>query len=95
MTTLNAELFESLLGKRLSVDVDGGVEMWSVDGVTRRERHAVRDDQPFNVYLSAPAGNDRRQGLRRAVLPDGEAIDFFAVPIAATRDGVSYEVIFN
>ena len=29
------------------------------------------------------------------VLPDGEAIDFFAVPISATREGVSYEIVFN
>jgi len=95
MVTLNAELFESLLGKRLSVDAGGGVEMWSVDSVTRREQHAARADQPFNVYLTAPASNNRLQGMRRGVLPDGEAIDFFAVPIGATREGVSYEIVFN
>ena len=95
MVTLNAELFESLLGKRLSVDAGGSVEMWSVDSVTRRAAHGARADQPFNVYLTAPASNDRQQGMRRGVLPDGEAIDFFAVPIAASHDSVSYEVVFN
>lgn len=95
MVTLNAELFESLLGKRLSVDANGGVEMWAVDSVTRRVHHAARDDQPFTVYLTAPADNNRQQGMRRGVLPNGEAIDFFAVPVGATAAGVSYEVIFN
>ncbi len=95
MVTLTADLFESLLGKRLSVDAPGGVEMWTIDSVTRRAQHAARADQPFNVYLTAPATNDRLQGMRRGVLPDGEAIDFFAVPIGATADGVNYEIVFN
>ncbi|MBL8311366.1 MAG: hypothetical protein JNL19_13155 [Burkholderiales bacterium] len=95
MTTLNAELFESLIGKQISVHADGGIESWQVDGVTRREAHAARPEQPFNVYLTAPASNNRRQGMRQGVTPDGASIDFFAVPIGATGNGVNYEVIFN
>jgi hypothetical protein len=55
----------------------------------------LRADQPFNVYLSAPANNNRLQGMRRGVLPDGEAIEFFAVPVGASQDAVSFEVVFN
>lgn len=95
MAELSAELFESLLGKRISIDAAGVVEMWSIDAVKRRESHALRSDQPFNLYLSAPVNNNRMQGMRRGVLPDGDPIEFFAVPIGASKDAVSYEVIFN
>ncbi len=95
MTDLTADLFESLLGKLISVTTTAGVEMWRIDSVKRREQHGLRADQPFNVYLAAPAGNDRKQGLRYGALPNGTAIDFFAVPVSANKDEVAYEVVFN
>lgn len=95
MTALTVELFESLQGQALTVETAGGDELWVVDAVNRRQPHSQRTDQPFNVYLSAPVGNNRQQGMRRATLPGGAVVEFFAVPIAATRDGVSYELVFN
>lgn len=95
MLTLNAEFFESLVGKKLAYNNPNAVEIWQVTRVTRRELHQLRQDQPFNVYLAAPAGNDRAQGVKRLVLPDDQTVELFAVPIGATADAVSYEVIFN
>ncbi len=94
-TALTADLFESLLGKLISVNTAAGIEMWRIDSVKRREQHGLRADPPFNVYLAAPSGNDRKQGLRTAALPDGVTADFFAVPIAVSKDQVTYEVVFN
>jgi len=95
MPDLTAALFESLIGKRISIEAQGAVELWSVDAVTRREEHALRDGQPFNVYLSAPLSNNRSQGIRRGVLPDGEPVEFFAVPISASKETINFEVVFN
>ena len=95
MTTLTAELFESLIGQDLKVAAATGAELWRVVSVKRGQAHALRSDQPFNVYLAAPASNDRKQGIRSAHMPDGEALEFFAVALAATREGVSYELVFN
>lgn len=95
MTIATAELFESLVGQDIAVATAAGAEPWRVLSVKRRQQHDLRSDQPFNVYLSAPARNDRRQGMRSGVLPGGETLEFFAVPIAATQDDVSYELVFN
>lgn len=95
MINATAELFESLLGQDITVNTAGGSERWRVTSVKRREAHTLRSDQPFSLYLSAPADNDRKQGMRACVLPGGEAMDFFAVPISATADSIAYEVIFN
>ncbi len=95
MTALTADLFESLVGQRITVTTTAGLEIWRVDSVKRREPHALRADPPFNVYLAAPPGNDRKQGLRAVALPDGSAVEFFAVPVSASKDEVMYEVIFN
>ena len=95
MLNLNAEFFESLVGHTLTIDGSRGAEAWRIESVTRREAHRARADAPFNVYLTAPGNNDRKQGMRSARLANGEQIDFFAVPVASSKDGVSYEVIFN
>ena len=95
MTALTADLFESLMGKHIAVNTAAGEEMWRVDSVKRRDQHGLRADQPFNVYIAAPGGSDRKQGLRTATLPDGTAVDFFAVPIKATGVEVTYELVFN
>jgi len=63
--------------------------------VKRHAAHAIRSDQPFTVMLLAPAGNDRQQGMRAGVLPGGEVMDLFAVPVAAAKGSVSYELVFN
>jgi hypothetical protein len=90
-----AEFFESLIARDITVAATTGAELWRVESVKRGQTHALRDDQPFNVYLTAPAGNDRKQGIRSAQTPDGETCEFFAVPLAAGNEGVSYEVVFN
>ncbi len=90
-----AELFESIIGQDIQVATSNGAELWRVVSVARRNAHALRDDQPFNLYLAAPAANDRQQGIRTCVLPSGEAMDLFVVPIAATADAVSFESVFN
>ena len=95
MINPTADLFESLIGQDIKVAAAHGAELWRVVSVRRSQAHALRSDQPFNVYLTAPASNDRKQGIRSAQTRDGEALEFFAVPLAATADGVSYEVIFN
>ena len=90
-----ADLFESLVGQDITVTTASGVEPWRVTGVKRRDAHALRSDQPFNIYLSAPASDARKQGMRTSVLPGGEPFEFFAVPVDTTADSVDYEVIFN
>lgn len=98
MTQPTADLFESLIGQDLKVaaaDATDGAELWRVVSVTRRNAHSLRHDQPFNLYLAAPATNDRQQGMRACVLPNGETMDLFAVPIAATADAVRFESVFN
>ena len=95
MLVLNAEFFESLVGKDLTCNGAKGAETWQITRVTRRELHRERHDQPFNVYLAAPASNDRAQGVKSVLLPDGETVEFFAVAIAANAEAVSYEAIFN
>ena len=95
MTRPTADLFESLIGQDLKVAAVNGAEPWLVVGVTRRAEHALRSDQPFDVALLAPASNDRQQGTRACVMPNGETFQFFAVPIAATATGVSFELVFN
>ena len=95
MINLNAELFEALVGKRLSATMQAGSETWLVDSVSRRKGHSARADQPFDVYFSAPAGKAALQGMVQATLPDGEAIEFFVVPVGATADAVTYEAVFN
>lgn len=98
MINPTAELFESLIGQDIKVavaDATDGAELWRVVSVARRDAHALRDDQPFNLYLAAPVTNDRQQGMRACVLPTGETIDLFVVPIAATADAVSFESVFN
>jgi hypothetical protein len=95
MIHATAELFESLIGHDIAVTTAGGSEPWRVASVKRREQHGLRSDQPFNVYLTAPAGDGLGQGTRQCTLPTGEVLEFFAVPIAATKDGVSYELVFN
>ncbi len=95
MINATAELFESLIGQDLAITTASGSESWRVESVKRREQHGLRSDQPFNVYLSAPASDRREQGIRQCVLPGGDALEFFAVPIAASKDSVSYELVFN
>ncbi len=95
LTAITAELFESLLGKEISVATASGVETWRMDRVLRRERHGVREDQPFAAYLHAPVTNNRLQGMCQAALPDGGTIEFFSVPISADANAVVHEVIFN
>lgn len=92
---ITAALFESLLGHDIEITAAHGAERWRVDKVIRRAAHHARVGTPFDVYLTAPAHNDRQQGLRTVTLPSGDALEFFAVPIAATSASVSYEVIFN
>ena len=95
MLIATAELFESLIGQDITVTTASGTEPWRVTSVKRRDAHSLRSDQPFNLYLSAPASASRKQGMRTSVLPGGEEFEFFAVPISATVDSVAYEVIFN
>lgn len=96
MIIATAELFESLTGQEITVTTATGTEPWLVQSVTRRDPHAFRVDQPFNVYLRAPAARSApQQGSCSSVLPGGEVLEFFAVPIAASKEAVSYEVIFN
>lgn len=95
MINATAELFESLIGQDIAIATPGGSEPWRVERVKRREQHSLRSDQPFNVYLTAPTSNGHAQGIRQSTLPNGETLEFFAVPIAATKDGVSYELVFN
>ena len=95
MTNATAELFETLVGQNITVTTVSGTELWHLTGVKRHDVHSLRSDQPFNLYLSAPASNAREQGLRAFALPGGESLEFFAVPISATADSVAYEVIFN
>lgn len=92
---ISAELFESLLGHDIEVTAEHSTERWRVDKVIRRSAHHARVGVPFDVYLRAPAHNDRQQGLRTVQLPSGDTLELFAVPIAATGNSVSYEVIFN
>jgi hypothetical protein len=94
--TLTAELFESIVDKSLAVVKGDATEHWRVVRVERRAEHALRADQPFNVYLTAPVTPENRaQGIRRARFDSGEEFEFFAVPIAATSSEISFEVIFN
>lgn len=95
MINATADLFESLIGQDIEIAAATGAEHWRVVSVKRGQAHALRGDQPFNVYLTAPASNDRKQGMRSAQTPDGEAFEFFAVPLAASTDGVTYELVFN
>ena len=95
MFNATAELFESLVGQDITVTTASGTEPWRVTSVKRRDVHSLRSDQPFNIYLSAPASDARTQGMRASVLPGGEEFEFFAVPVSATTDSVAYEVIFN
>lgn len=95
MINPTAELFESLIGQDIKVAAAHGPELWRVVSVKRGEAHALRSDQPFNVYLTAPPSNDRKQGIRSAHAPEGEALEFFGVPLSASNDGVSYELVFN
>ena len=95
MINPTADLFESLIGQDISVTTVSGTEAWRVVSVKRGQTHSLRSDQPFNLYLTAPVSNDRRQGMRTSLLPGGETFEFFAVPLAATSDGVSYELVFN
>ena len=95
MTQPTADLFESLVDQSINVTTARGSEAWRVTGVQRREAHALRSDQPFNVYLLAPAANDRQQGMRVSTLPNGDAFEFFGVPVSATAEGVAYELVFN
>ena len=95
MLIATAELFESLVGQDITVTTASGTEPWRVTSVKRRDAHSLRRDQPFNLYLSAPASDARKQGMRTSVLPGGEEFEFFAVPVSATADSVAYEVIFN
>lgn len=91
----SAENLEALVGQALTILKTGGDEAWRVVKVERRHEHALRV-QPFNCYLAAPANADNRvQGMRRARLANGEVFEFFAVPIAATANEISFEVIFN
>ena len=95
MINPTADLFESLIGQDIKVAAAHGAELWRVVSVRRSQAHALRSDQPFNVYLTAPASNDRKQGIRSAHTPDGEAFEFFGVPLSAGTNGVSYELVFN
>ncbi|MBS0313237.1 MAG: hypothetical protein JSS05_03485 [Proteobacteria bacterium] len=95
MVTLTADILQSLLGRRLSVDADGGVEMWRIDGVIGDASTQAPSSERFRVLLTAPPDSDRRGGLRRGVLPDGEAIDFIATVTSADAHGVCYEARFG
>ncbi len=95
MINPTADLFESLIGQDLKVAASNGAELWRVVSVARRNAHSLRDDQPFNLYLDAPAANDRQQGIRTCVLPNGETMEMFMVPIAANADAVNFESVFN
>ena len=95
MTQPTADIFESFVDQHIAVTTACGSESWRVTRVERHAVHALRSDQPFTVTLLAPADNDRQQGMRACVLPGGEAMDFFAVPVAATKDSVTYELVFN
>ncbi len=95
MINPTADLFESIIGQDLKIAAAHGAELWRVVSVSRRNAHSLRDDQPFNLYLAAPVANDRQQGIRTCVLPNGETIDLFVVPIAANADAVSFESVFN
>jgi hypothetical protein len=91
-----AESFEPLIDDTLTVIKDTGYEQWRVVKVERRREHALRADQPFNVYLAAPVNQaNRSQGIRRARFENGDEFEFFAVPIAANANEISFEVIFN
>lgn len=95
MTQPTADLFESLVDQSIVVTTASGTESWRVTSITRRQSHGLRSDQPFNLYLLAPASNDRRQGMRVSTLPSGETFEFFGVPVSASADGVAYELVFN
>jgi hypothetical protein len=96
MTSLTAEHFEALIDQPLKVVSGGQDETWRVTKVQRRESHALRSDQPFNLYLDAPASEaNRAQGVRRICLDGDEFFDLFAVPVAANGGLISFEVIFN
>jgi len=95
MINLNAAFFEALIGQPVSIRVRDEAEAWVVDSVTRRTGHSARTDQPFDVYFSAPPGRAPQQGLMRATTAGDEVVEFFAVPIAATADAVTYEAVFN
>ena len=95
MTQPTADLFESLVDQSVAVATAGGNENWSVTSVSRGTAHHLRSDTPFNLYLLAPATNARQRGMRTSTLPNGDAFEFFGVPISASADGVVYEVIFN
>lgn len=95
MIHATAGLFEALCGQHITVKTASGTESWRVVSVTRHQAHALRSDQPFSAYLMAPVGNDRQQGMRASTLPNGEPFEFFAVPVTATSDGVSYELVLT
>lgn len=95
MINPTADLFESIVDQSILVDTASGTESWRVTSVARRQPHALRSDQPFDVYLLAPVSNDRKQGIRVSTLPGGEGFEFFGVPVSASADGVAYEVVFN
>jgi hypothetical protein len=97
LNALTADRFEAALGTALIVRKnDGSVESWSIVEVKRRAAHALRADPPFNVYFSAPthAGN-RVQGIRAMRFGDSEWFELFAVPVAASNEATTFEVIFN
>jgi hypothetical protein len=96
MTELTADRFEALVGEHFTVVKNDGEEQWRVTEVKRRSQHALRKDQPFNLYLVAPAHDgNRMQGIRHGRFSDGESFEFFAVPIAAKGEEITFEVIFN
>ncbi len=85
---------QAYIGKRITVDVEGGIELWLIESLRLLPSHGLRRD-PFALYLVAPETNVAVQGARHSVLPNGEAFDFFAVPIGKRNGEVTYEVIFN
>jgi hypothetical protein len=99
MLELKVELFESLIGTSLAcetINAEGDVrESWTVESVRRRDPHGARSGVPFDVYFSAPANSHRQQGLRRLHLRDGEAVEIFVVPVAASAMAVQFEAVFN
>jgi hypothetical protein len=96
MTSLTAEHFEALVDHPLKVVSGGQIETWHVTKVERRETHALRSDQPFNLYLDAPTSPaNRSQGIRQICLDGVESFDLFAVPIATKDHLISFEIIFN
>jgi hypothetical protein len=96
LAALTAERFESLIGHHITMLAAHGEESWRVVEVKRREAHALRSDQPFNLYLVAPANDgNRSQGVYRGRLENGDAFELFAVPIAAKNNEITFEVIFN